>query len=97
MIGHWQLATGGVEDSGQTVPWAEHGGIGDLPGTRLPSGSMAECHVVRGYRFHRLPASGNGCLATRPRTLPQRRRAGRKLPCRRRLCGCSNDTPHLDV
>ena len=28
-------------------------------------GSTAECHVVRGYRFHRLPASGSGCLATR--------------------------------
>ena len=26
-----------------------------------------------------------------------RRRARRKMPCRRRLCGCSNDTPHLYV
>ena len=35
-------------------------------------GSTAECHVVRGYRFHRPSASGSGCLATRIGACPGR-------------------------
>ena len=33
-------------------------------GTPTAGGSTAECHVVRGYRFHRPSASGSGCPAT---------------------------------
>jgi len=70
VIGHWQLATGGAEDSWQSVLRDGFRRNQRATGTRLPRGSTAECHVVRGYRFHRPSASGNGCLATRPRALP---------------------------
>ncbi len=45
------------------------------------------------------PASGKRqrMSGDSPRGFAQRRRARRKLPCRRRLCGCLNDTPHLYV
>ena len=76
---------------------AEPGGIVALPGTRLPCGSMAECHVVRGYRFHRPEGTRQWMLGDSRWALARRRRAGRKLLCRRRLCGSSNSTPHAYV
>ena len=70
VIGHRRPAIGGAEDSGHSVHGAGPGGIDVQGSMRLPRGSTAECHVVRGYRFHRPTASGSGCLATRPRALP---------------------------
>jgi hypothetical protein len=70
VIGHRRPTTGSDEDSGQSVPWGGLRWNRRSTGLRLPRGSTAECHVVRGYRFHRPPASGSGCWATRPRALP---------------------------
>ena len=71
VIGHRRPATGGAEDSGHSVPWGGSRRNRRLGEHAAAGGSTAECHVVRGYRFHRPSASGNGCLATRPRALPR--------------------------
>ena len=90
-------SVGGDEDSGQSVP---QGGLRwnrrptDM---RLPRGSTAKCHVVRGYRFHRHEGKRHRMSGDSPLDFARRRRTRRKLPHRRRLCGCSNDAPHLDV
>ena len=62
-------ATGSGEDFGHTAHEAVPARI-DAQGTRLPRGSTAECHVVRGYRFHRPSASDSGCPATRVGACP---------------------------
>ena len=50
-------------------PPAVDAGDAEKSATRLTcdraGGNTAECHVVRGYRFHRPSVSGSGCLATR--------------------------------
>jgi hypothetical protein len=88
---------GGVEDAGQSVPWGGLRWNRRPTDMRLPRGSTAKCHVVRGYRFHRPEGKRQRMPGDSPQGFARRRRARRKLPRRRGLCGCSNDTPHLNV
>ena len=90
-------ATGGNEDSGQSVPWG-----GPQRNRRLVRNAAAAWQHARGPCSAWIPlppASGKRqqMPGDSPQGFAQRRRARWKLPCRRRLCACSNDTPPSHV